>query len=139
MEIQRQLTLKSGDRTRNTFYRRCAEVGFRAGMLAHFLYNEADNNATKSKVGRFAVWVAEMMLKEFVVRVRLDEDTANSFIASAVYNTLPSEFSREEVEAKLREYDYKSPLKRVLCGWKQLGLLEADKYYGATQFKKSNR
>ena len=139
MEKQRQLTLKSGDRTRNTFYRRCAEVGFRAGMLAHFLYNEADNNATKSKVGRFAVWVAEMMLKEFVVRVRLDDDTANGFIASAVYNVLPSEFSREEVEAKLREYDYKSPLKRVLCGWKQLGLLEADKYYGATQFKKSNR
>ena len=136
MEKQRQLTLKSGDRTRNTFYRRCAEVGFRAGMLAHFLYNEADNNATRSKVGRFAVWVAEMMLKEFVVRVRLDDDTANSFIASAVYNALPSEFSREEMESKLREYDYKSPSSRVLSAWKQMGLLDADKYYGASQFMK---
>ena len=137
MEKQRQLTLKSGDRTRNTFYRRCAEVGFRAGMLAHFLYNEADNNATRSKVGRFAVWVAEMMLKEFVVRVRLDEDMANSFIASAVYNALPSEFSREELESKLREYGYKSPVKCVLSAWKQLGLLEGDKYYGGTEFKKT--
>ena len=136
MEKQRQLTLKSGDRTRNTFYRRCAEVGFRAGMLAHFLYNEADNNATRSKVGRFAVWVAEMMLKEFVVRVRLDDDTANGFIASAVYNALPSEFSREELESKLREYDYKSPSSRVLSAWKQMGLLDADKYYGASQFMK---
>ena len=136
MEKQRQLTLKSGDRTRNTFYRRCAEVGFRAGMLAHFLYNEADNNATRSKVGRFAVWVAEMRLKEFGVRVRLDDDTANSFIASAVYNALPSEFSREELESKLREYDYKSPSSRVLCSWKQMGLLDADKYYGASQFMK---
>ena len=54
MEILRQLTLKSGGRTRNMFYRRCAVVGFRAGMLAHFLYNEADNNDTRSKVGRFA-------------------------------------------------------------------------------------
>ena len=54
MEIQRQLTLKSGGRTRNSFYRRCAEVGFRASLLAYSLYNEADNNATKSKVGRFA-------------------------------------------------------------------------------------
>ena len=137
MEKQRQLTLKSGDRTRNTFYRRCAEVGFRAGMLAHFLYNEADNNATRSKVGRFAVWVAEMMLKEFVVRVRLDDDTANSFIASAVYNALPSEFSRVELENKLREYGYKSPVKCVLSAWKQLGLLEGDKYYGGTEFKKT--
>ena len=136
MEIQRQLTLKSGDRTRNTFYRRCAEVGFRAGMLAHFLYNEADNNATRSKVGRFAVWVAEMMLKEFVVRVRLDDDTANGFIASAVYNALPSEFSRVELECKLREFSYKSPSSRVLSAWKQLGLLNTDKYYGATQFMK---
>ena len=50
MEIQRQLTLKSGDRTRNSFYRRCAVVGFRAGMLAHFLYNEAYNNAQRHEV-----------------------------------------------------------------------------------------
>ena len=137
MEKQRQLTLKSGDRTRNTFYRRCAEVGFRAGMLAHFLYNEADNNATRSKVGRFAIWVAEMMLKEFVVRVRLDEDTANSFIASAVYNALPSEFSREELEGKLREYRYRTPLRRIVCSWKQQGLLVNDMERGATLFKKN--
>ena len=50
MEIQRQLTLKSGGRTRNMFYRRCAVVGFRAGMLAHFLYNEANNNAQRHEV-----------------------------------------------------------------------------------------
>jgi hypothetical protein len=50
MEIQRQLTLKSGDRTRNSFYRRCAVVGFRAGMLVHFLYNEAYNNAQRHEV-----------------------------------------------------------------------------------------
>ncbi len=137
MEKQRQLTLKSGDRTRNTFYRRCAEVGFRAGMLAHFLYNEADNNATKSKVGRFAVWVAEMMLKEFVVRVRLDEDMANSFIASAVYNALPSEFSREELEDKLREYRYRSPLRKIVSSWKQQGLLLTNVERGATLFKKT--
>ena len=137
MEKQRQLTLKSGDRTRNTFYRRCAEVGFRAGMLAHFLYNEADNNATRSKVGRFAVWVAEMMLKEFVVRVRLDEDMANRFIASAVYNALPSEFSREELEDKLREYRYRSPLRKIVSSWKQQGLLLTNVERGATLFKKT--
>ena len=80
MEKQRQLTLKSGDRTRNTFYRRCAEVGFRAGMLAHSLYyNEADNNATRSKVGKLCT----LILKE-------TEHFCNYQIPNSRNNSTPS-------------------------------------------------
>ncbi|MBR3489077.1 MAG: hypothetical protein IKH33_07140 [Bacteroidales bacterium] len=46
--------LEVGRQDTQHVFRCCAMVCVRASMPAHFLYNKADNNATKSKVGRFA-------------------------------------------------------------------------------------
>lgn len=136
MEAQRQLTLKTGDRTRNTFYRRCAEVGFRAGMLAYYLWGESAKPTIKNNVGKFAVWVSNMMLKEFVMRVRLEDDTGNRFFGSVVYNALPDTFSREEMEKAMKEYGFETELKSLLSRWKRSNLIKTDKKYAATHFEK---
>lgn len=139
LEAQRQLAVKSNDRTRDTFYRRAAVEGFRAGMVAFFLWGEKRTPAVKKHVAKFSQWVANMMLQGLMSRARIEEDVANDFFASTVYNSLPDEFSREELEKVLRECGFTTPLYTVISMWKSQRLIEKDKMYGATHFKKVKR
>ena len=137
METQRELTIRTYDRTRNTFYRRCAEVGFRAGMLAYYLWGENNNQRVRSNVGRFAIWVANMMLKEFVGRVVLEDDKDN-FLFKAAYNALPDEFSREQLEEQLKAFNFNSSTSDVLYRWRKMNVISKEKAYGAKNFKKTD-
>lgn len=130
IEQQRQLSIKYEDRTRNVFYRRCAELGFRAGMLAFFLYNENKDKNTKRKVSQFAVWIANMMLKQFVGRVVLSDELPENLFARSVYAALPDEFTREQLVEQLHEQKMKSPVKLVVSRWKAAGKIKGEKYNG---------
>lgn len=130
IEQQRQLSIKYEDRTRNVFYRRCAELGFRAGMLAFFLYNERENTKTKQNVSQFAVWVANMMLKQFIGRVVVTDELPENLFARSVFAALPDEFTREQLVQQLQEQKMKSPVKLVVSRWKAAGKIKGEKYNG---------
>lgn len=130
IEQQRQLSVKYEDRTRNVFYRRCAELGFRAGMLAFFLYNENKDKNTRRKVSQFAVWIANMMLKQFIGRVVLTDELPENLFARSVFAALPDEFTREQLIEQLNEQKMKSPVKLVLSRWKVAGKIKGEKYNG---------
>lgn len=139
LEKQRQLSLKSGDRVRNAFYRRCAEISFRAGMVAYYLWDENESASVKNNVAKFALWVAEMMLQQFLVRVSRDEFGQEKVLScNPVYYALPQEFSRDLLAQKLAEYGYQTPVRSVLAVWKRQHLIESDKRYGATNFRKTH-
>ena len=131
IEEQRNLSVKFSDRTRNIFYRRCAEVAFRAGMLAWYLYGEMDSK--RKAVCDFAIWVAEMMLSQFLIRINISNDDIQlgNLFAKQVYIELDEEFNRTQLEAKLKEHGFRTSVRVCIYKWKQAGVITTQQKYGA--------
>lgn len=114
------------DRTRDIFCRRAAVVGFRAGMLAAFLYGGKRTTPTVRKnVCQFAIWVANCMLNQHLLRFNIQGTGSNVNPYEDVYKELKDEFSREDVEKALQALGKDSPVKSVLYKWRLLGTVEA--------------
>ena len=114
------------DRTRDIFCRRAAVVGFRAGMLAAFLYGGKRVTPTVRKnVCQFAIWVANCMLNQHLLRFNIQGTGSNVNPYEDVYKELKDEFSREDVEKALQALGKDSPVKSVLYKWRLLGTVEA--------------
>ncbi len=121
LEEQRQVAVAEGDRTRDTFRRRCAEVGFRAGMLAWYLYGETERS--HRAVNDFAVWVAEMMLGQFLTRVDLGRHASGGVFAQGVLEQLGERFSRLEASDALRAAGYSTEVRAALSLWRKEGAI----------------
>ena len=114
------------DRTRDIFCRRAAVVGFRAGMLAAFLYGGKRVTPTVRKnVCQFAIWVANCMLNQHLLRFNIQGTGSNVNPYEDVYKELKDEFSRDDVEKALNALGKDSPVKSVLYKWRLLGTVEA--------------
>lgn len=114
------------DRTRDIFCRRAAVVGFRAGMLAAFLYGGKRVTPTVRKnVCQFALWVANCMLNQHLLRFNIQGSGSNVNPYEDVYKELNDEFSRDDVEKALQALGKDSPVKTVLYKWRLLGTVEA--------------
>jgi hypothetical protein len=121
---QQAEALKNDDRTRDVFCRRSAVVGFRAGMLAFFLYNEKNTPTIRKNVTKFALWVATAMLNQHLLRFNIKNTHSNINPFEDVYNSLNDEFSRLDVEREVRKCGIGSPVKIVLYKWKLGGLIK---------------
>lgn len=122
---QREEAVRTNDRTRDTFCRRAAVVGFRAGMLAWFLYGEKDTRANRKRTGEFACWVATQMLNQHLLRFQIDGSVSNTNRWMDVYNLLDEEFTRDDVERALRITCTSTPLKKVISLWHLGGNIKA--------------
>lgn len=129
-ELQRWLlqqqaeAVKQEDRTRDIFCRRAAVVGFRAGMLAYFLYNEKNTPTIRKNVMRFAVWVANCMLNQHMLRFNITKTGSNLNQWEEVYKELKKEFTSDELQNKLTAKGYETPVKMVLYKWKLAGCIK---------------
>ncbi len=127
---QREEAMRANDRTRDAFCRRAAVVGFRAGMLAWFLYGEKDTRNNRKRTTEFARWVATQMLNQHLLRFQIDDNVSNTNRWIEAYKLLDDEFTRDDVERALRITGTSTPLKKVISMW-QLGnsikAIEADK------------
>ena len=123
IEKQQALAVKMNDRTRDIFCRRAAVVGFRAAMIGWFLWNEKNTPTIRRNVCNFAVWIANCMLNQHLMRFKVDEVTSNTFIARNVYDQLKDEFSRDEMYTALRRNGVKTRGRDVLYRWKLQGVV----------------
>ena len=121
---QQQEAVRTGDRTRDTFCRRSAVVGFRAGMLAWFLYGEKNTRTFRKNTAEFARWVADQMLTQHLLRFQIDGSGSNTNRWEGAFNLLPDEFSRDDVQRVLNATGSNTPLKNVLYKWHLLGCIE---------------
>lgn len=117
--------VEQDDRTRDTFCRRAAVVGFRAGMLAWFLYNETSTPTIRRNVCKFAIWVANYMLNQQVLRFNITTTGSNVNRWEDVLKELKDEFTRADVERRLNMHSIDTPIKNVLYKWKLAGLIES--------------
>lgn len=120
---QQAEALRTDDRTRDIFCRRAAVVGFRAGMLAWFLYGEKNTPTIRRNVMRFAEWVSNSMLNQHLLRFKVSGTDSNVNKWEEAYNMLGDEFTREEVNSALRTTGSESPVRVTLYQWQLLGII----------------
>ena len=116
--------VKQDDRTRDIFCRRAAVVGFRAGMLAWFLWDEKGTPTIRRNVAAFAIWVANSMLNQHLLRFNVSSTDSNVNRWEDVYRLLKDEFTRDELVQALSANGSSTPAKQVIYRWKLLGCIE---------------
>lgn len=121
---QQAEAVRVDDRTRDVFCRRAAVVGFRAGMLAFYLWGEKQTPTIRRNVCDFALWVANHMLNQHLLRFKISQTGSNVNRWEAVFEKMPEEFTRVELEHRLAAEGVTSPVRTVLFNWKLLGIIE---------------
>lgn len=122
--LQKAEAVRQDDRTRDIFCRRAALVGFRAGMLAWFLWNETPTPTIRRHTVQFATWVANCMLNQHLLRFKIDRASSNVNRWDNVYKQLKDEFTRDECEKALQAEGVDTSVRQVLYNWRLLGIIE---------------
>ena len=128
--------MKENDRTRDTFCRRAAVVGFRAGMLAWFLWEEKNTPTIRRNVVSFATWVANCMLNQHILRFNINASHSNVNRFESALNRLGNEFTRDEAERALLAEGYETDVRQVLYKWRLQGLIEPTEHGRSEKGKK---
>lgn len=140
IRAQQAEAVKIGDRTRDIFCRRSAVVGFRAGMLAFFLWGEPKRvtPTIRRNVKAFAVWVANSMLNQHLLRFNIQSTHSNTIPWESALNALGNEFTRDEAERALQAVGAETSVKVALYKWRLAGLIEATAEGRAERGKKQS-
>lgn len=121
---QQSEAVKEDDRTRDIFCRRAAVVGFRAGMLAWFLWEEKNTPTVRRNVIEFACWVANSMLNQHLLRFNVTSTHSNVNRWEDVLRQLPEEFTRDDAQKVLDREGVETNVRNVLYKWKLAGLID---------------
>ena len=105
-------------------YLRPGLVGFRAGMLARFLYGCKKDRRTKELVTLFAIWVASYMLNSLVAYADQIETKGKRVKFGEAFAALPDQFTIEQLREALIEMGCKTPSRQVAFRWIQNLLVE---------------
>ena len=126
LKAQQMEAIKNDDRTRDIFCRRSAVVGFRAGMLAFFLWGEPRRvtPTIRRNVRDFAVWVANCMLNQHLLRFNIQGYGSNTMKWPEIYEKLGDEFTREDAEREIANAGVDTDIRQVLYKWKLAGVIE---------------
>lgn len=124
LKAQQAEAVRTNDRTRDIFCRRSAVVGFRAGMIAWFLYGEKGTRTYRRNTILFAQWVANQMLTQHLLRFQVEGTGSNINRWEEAYNQLPEEFTREDLQKILTATGTSTPVKQVIYRWILLGSIE---------------
>lgn len=125
---QQAQAVKDNDRTRDIFCRRAAVIGFRAGMLAYFLYNEKRTPTIMRKVTAFAKWVAGFVLSQHILRFNLNADSSNTNPWQEIFKALPQKFTRNELEQELRRHGVDTNIRQVVYKWRLQNIIKVLEY-----------
>ena len=127
-----QLTaVRDEDHARDQFMRRAALIGFRAGMLAAFLWGIRLNKEHKEYTTEFAIWVAENILNALHGRYSTKVNEQAQLYEAPVARRYPSlfeamndVFSLSELQKAARAQGIVSPLKNIIFRWSDNHLIE---------------
>lgn len=123
-KAQQTFAQETQDLTRDTFCRRSAVIGFRAAMLAFFLWEEKDSAVVRGKVKKFGVWVANCCLRQFIMRFSLENEKQNTVVWREIFDMLPNEFSIHKMNGVVRAAGRKTPARNIAYKWKLARIIE---------------
>ena len=131
-EHQRLESIREASVSRNVFYRRAAVTGFRAGMIAQYLYGK-DDRETRKAVVRFALFVADYMLESLLSKFGTSLEKSvkgkEKEIQVDLFKQLPDQFDRNDLIAAIKKFEIATPPKMVIYNWKKYKYVkEVSKY-----------
>ena len=133
LEKQRLLSIKEVSISRNIFYRRSAVIGFRAGMMAYYLYEERNSFQIKKKVIDFSLFIANYVLNalldKFDSKLEAAYTKKKREVHVNLYSQLPDEFDRNEVILMIDKFKISTPIKQIIYSWKANNYIEETEHY----------
>ena len=130
-EEKRQLAIETQSKAIDTFRRRSANIGFRAGALAYKLCGDKEN----SVVIDFTLWVADFVLQQQVAQwgaeLERSEEPKQAHPVVNLYQELPEKFTREElVNLRIVNGQGKN-VRMIIKRWRDSGMIQelGDKSY----------
>ena len=127
---QRLRAVRDNDHARDQFMRRAALIGFRAGMVAAFLWGRLPKER-KDYTIEFAVWVANVILQSLMDRYsqKVNEQAAGYEVPQArrypsLFEGLPDIFTLQDLRKLCAAQSIKSPLKSIIFRWTDNHLIE---------------
>ena len=138
LEQRRLEALRTQNEALDTFRRRAAVMGFRAGMVARACYEAAsadnENRAYRTRIRKFAVWVADYALASLLERFgaqmtsvqqeeRRPHHRGDNYVD--LLSKLEPTFSVDALRATMKFFNIKSPSRTVVYRWKLNGMIEA--------------
>lgn len=132
LERKRLEAAKAGSVALDTFRRRAAVNGFRAGMMAHWLWGESPRH--RKDVSAFAVFIAELTLdgqmRRYADQLEVDDEPRKEKNAqkqsrsSELFDSLPATFSLSDVAKETAQRNILSAPRKLIYGWRASGLIE---------------
>ena len=133
LEEKRQQALDADNRAMDTFRRRAAVIGFRAGMLCYLLENKRPTRV----VSEFATWVAEYVLRnqmelwgnemEKLLTGAMEQQTDRG-AATSLLSLLPKQFTTNDLiqlRVKKNQSVNITTIKSLLFRWKKNGRIDS--------------
>lgn len=128
---QQLMAVRDEDHARDQFMRRAALIGFRAGMVAAFLWGSRLKKEHKEYTSEFAIWVAENILQALHGRYSTKVNEQAQLYEAPVARRYPSlfeamndVFSLGDLQKAARAQGIVSPLKNIIFRWSDNHLIE---------------
>lgn len=119
---KQQIAVKYKNRDLDTFMRRSAAVGFRAGMIIWYLLGQEPTKENIEMTLRNAEWVAEYMVWQLCRRYETAV-TSNTIQYFELWNMLGREFTAIQLQDALKDSTYKTPAAKIIYKWANKGLI----------------
>ena len=129
-----QLAIETQSKAIDTFRRRSANIGFRAGALAYKLCGDKET----SVVVDFALWVADFVLQQQVAQwgaeLERGEEPKQAYPVINLFQELPEKFTREELVSLRTINGQGKNVRMIIKRWRDNGMIQEldDKSYVKT-------
>ena len=126
-----QLAIETQSKAIDTFRRRSANIGFRAGALAYKLCGDKET----SVVVDFALWVADFVLQQQVAQwgaeLERGEEPKQAYPVINLFQELPEKFTREELVSLRTINGQGKNVRMIIKRWRDNGMIQEleDKSY----------
>lgn len=127
---QRIRAVRDDDHARDQFMRRAALIGFRAGMVASFLWGRLKKDRKEYTI-EFALWVANFILQSLLDRysTKVNEQALSYEAPKAkrypsLFEAMPDIFTLTDLRKACTAQGMKSPQKSIIFRWTENGLIE---------------
>ena len=127
LDEKRLLALETQSMAMDTFRKRCAVIGFRAGALGYLLNESVENRC----VIDFACWIADYVLQQQVLgfgpAIEKEEsgfqESKNGPVLQ-LFSMLPSQFTRHQLEELRAKNGQGTNIRMIIHRWKKNGMIE---------------